>query len=97
MFVCKDRNGEIKKWLIEVKPKSQIPKLNENGQIIFPELNKKKKLTEKRIAAWQEVCNVLKKNHDKWQQARAWCRRYGYNFKVVSEEELGLTYQPKKK
>lgn len=97
VFTCKNRQGKIEKWLIEVKPKSQIPNLNENGQIIFPELNKKKKLTEKRIAAWQEVCNVLKKNHDKWQQARAWCRKYGYNFKVVSEEELGLTYQPKKK
>lgn len=97
VFTCKDRQGKLQKWLIEVKPKSQIPQLNECGQIIFPELNKKKKLTEKRIAAWQEVCNVLKKNHDKWQQARAWCRKYGYNFKVVSEEELGLTYKANKK
>ena len=44
VFTCKNRQGRIEKWLIEVKPKSQIPQLNENGQIIFPELNKKKKL-----------------------------------------------------
>lgn len=97
VFTCKNRQGRIEKWLIEVKPKSQIPQLNENGQIIFPELNKKKKLTAKRIESWQEVCNVLKKNHDKWQQAREWARKYGYKFKVVSEEELGLVYQPKNK
>ena len=60
-------------------------------------LNKKKKLTAKRIESWQEVCNVLKKNHDKWQQAREWARKYGYKFKVISETELGLVYQPKNK
>lgn len=94
-FVCKDKNGNTQKWLIEVKPKSQVPVLNEAGQIIYPELSKKKKLTQKRIEAWQEVCNVLKKNHEKWTMAREWCRRYGYQFKVITEEELALTYQPK--
>lgn len=97
VFTCKNRDGIVEKWLIEVKPQSQIPRLNENGQIIFPELNRKKKLTEKRIGAWQEVCRVLQKNHEKWTQARAWCRKYGYKFKVISEQELALTYQPKRK
>ena len=88
--------GLIEKWLIEVKPQSQIPKLNENGQIIYPELNRSKKLTQKRIESWQEVCKVLQKNHEKWTQARFWCRKMGYKFKVISEQELALTYQPKK-
>lgn len=88
--------GLIEKWLIEVKPQSQIPKLNENGQIIYPELNRSKKLTQKRIESWQEVCKVLQKNHEKWTQARLWCRKMGFKFKVISEQELALTYQPKK-
>lgn len=97
IFKCKDKNGNIQKWLIEVKPESQVPKLNENGQIIFPELSHKKKLTQKRIDAWQEVCNVLKKNQEKWNMAKEWCRRNGYNFKVITENELALTYNKKHK
>ena len=50
VFTCKNRQGRIEKWLIEIKPKSQIPQLNENGQIIFPELNKKKKLIKIKIS-----------------------------------------------
>ena len=37
LFTCKDRQGNIMKYLVEVKPESQVPKLNENGQIIFNE------------------------------------------------------------
>lgn len=88
VFTAKNRQGIIEKWLIEVKPKSQIPQLNENGQIIYPELNKKKKLTQKRIESWQEICKVLTKNNDKWNQARAWAKKYGFKFLIVSEEEL---------
>lgn len=91
LFTCMNRDGVIEKWLIEVKPAVQVPQLNEHGQIIFPELNKKKKLTQKRIDAWQEMCNVLRKNHEKWTMAKEWCRANGYKFKVITQEELGLT------
>lgn len=87
-FTCKDRDNEVVKWLIEVKPSSQVPKLDEAGNIIFPALKKGKNLTQKRIDNWREYCNVLRKNHDKWTQAERWCRQNGYRFKVITEEEL---------
>lgn len=93
MFTCKNKQGKIEKWLIEVKPKSQVPQLNECGQIMFPKLQptNKGKLNQKRIERWQEYCNVLKKNKEKWDMAKEWCRKNDYKFKVITEEELGLT------
>lgn len=82
--------GNTEKWLVEVKPACQVPQLNECGAIVFPELNKKKKLTQKRIDAWQERCNVLRRNHEKWTEARKWAKLHGYVFKVITQEELGL-------
>ena len=32
-----------------------------------------------------------KKNKEKWDMAKEWCRKNDYHFKVVTEEELGLT------
>ena len=31
-FTCKTKDGELEKWLIEVKPSSQVPRLDECGQ-----------------------------------------------------------------
>lgn len=93
VFTCKNRDGKIEKWLIEIKPQNQVPMLKENGQIQFPELKrtKKGKVTNKQMESWQEHCNVLKRNHEKWTQARLWCKRNGYKFKVITQEELALT------
>lgn len=88
MFTCVTKDNKIEKWLIEVKPKSQIPVLNEAGQIIFPQLNKGKRLTQKKIHNWEEECNVLKRNHEKWTAAREWCKHNDYKFKVICEDEL---------
>lgn len=95
VFTCKTRNNTIEKWLIEVKPGTQVPKLDECGQIIFPKLEptKKGKLNQNRIERWQEYCNVLKKNKEKWDYARDWCRKNNYKFRVVTEEELALKYK----
>lgn len=90
IILVKTRDDKLEKWLIEVKPAAQVPKLNECGAIIFPDLNKKKKLTQKRIDTWQEYCNVLKRNHEKWVEARKWAKLHGYGFKVITQEELGL-------
>ena len=92
-FVMATRNrstGAIEKWLIEVKPAIQVPKLDEFGKIIFPELKQGKKLNESRIERWQEMCNVLRKNHEKWTAARKWAKDHGYQFKIITEKELSL-------
>ena len=95
VFTSRNKDGIVEKWLVEVKPENQVPKLNENGQIDFPKLFTKKNISQKKIDNWKEMCEVLTKNHEKWQAARAWARKYGYSFKIVTEEELGLKYQKK--
>lgn len=92
IIMTKNRQGEKEKWLIEIKPANQVPVLNENGTIKFPELDKKK-LTQKRISAWQEQCNVLRRNYEKWKEAKKWAWAHGYKWKVVTQEELGLNFR----
>lgn len=89
-FVCREGSGKIVKYILEVKPKSQMARLDENGQIIFP--NPPKSRTQKAINSWQERCNVIRVNNSKWQAARKWCREHGYVFKVLTEEEIGIIY-----
>ena len=89
-LITKNRQGNKEKWLVEVKPEAQVPKLDELGHIKFPELNRNKKLTESRIERWQEMCNVLRKNHEKWTAARKWAKDHGYIFKLITERELSL-------
>lgn len=95
VFTSRNKDGIIEKWLVEVKPQNQVPKLNENGQIEFPKLfnDKKKKVSAKKMENWKEICEVLVKNHEKWQSARAWAKKNGYTFKIITEEELGLKYK----
>jgi len=90
VFMSRNADGGVDKWLVEIKPKSQVPVLNAVGEIQFPELPKKKRVTKKSIERWQSFCNVLKTNHEKWESARVWARKNGYNFKVITEQELGL-------
>lgn len=97
-FVIKTKkpDGSTEKWLVEIKPAVQVPKLDECGVIQFPELNKKKKVTQKRIERWQEMCNTLRKNNEKWTQAKQWAKLHGMKFIVITEEQLGLTLEKNK-
>lgn len=89
-FVCRNKEGGIDKYVLEVKPKCQIAFLNENNEIIYPDPPKHK--TQRSIRNWQERCNTLRINNSKWAEARRWCREHGYVFKVLSEEEIGIKY-----
>lgn len=89
-FVCQDKYGDIKKYIIEVKPKSQVANLDEHCNVIYPDPPKHK--TQQSIANWQERCAVIRKNNDKWTAARKWCRDNGFIFKILTEEEIGINY-----
>ena len=91
LFCCRDRDGAVKKYVIEVKPASQAPQVNEAGQIIYPDPPKTK--TRKTLENWQERCNILKRNHEKWTAARQWCKKNNYIFKILTEEQLGLKFR----
>jgi hypothetical protein len=69
----KDNNGKIKKSIIEIKPYKQC---------IEPKVQKRK--TKGYI---YEVVEYAK-NQAKWNAAREWCLDRGYEFKVLTENEL---------
>jgi len=71
----KESTGRIKKYIIEVKPKKQC---------IEPKVQKKK--TRSYI---YEVCEYAK-NQAKWKAAKEYCMDRGLEFKVLTEDELGI-------
>ena len=71
----KDKNGEIKKYLIEIKPYSQtIPPIQKN--------RKTKSLL------YQQAEYV--KNQAKWQAAAEWCNKKNMSFVILTEKHLGI-------
>lgn len=71
----KESNGSIKKYVIEIKPKRQT------APPPRPQRQTKKYLYE----AYEYA-----KNQAKWEAAKEWCADRGYEFKVLTENELGI-------
>jgi hypothetical protein len=71
----KQPDGTIKKYLIEIKPAKQT---------VPPQ--RPKRQTKKYIAEAMEFV----KNQCKWEAAKEWCLDRGYEFKVLTEKELGI-------
>ena len=71
----KENNGRIKKMIVEIKPLKQC---------IEPKVQKKK--TKGYIFEVVEYA----KNQAKWAAAKEWCLDRGYEFKVLTENELGI-------
>ena len=71
----RDKNGELKKFLIEVKPYSQtIPPVQKN--------RKTKSLMR------QQAEYV--KNQAKWQAAMQWSQKHNQTFVILTEKHLGI-------
>ena len=73
----KENTGDIKTYVIEVKPKKQTkpPK-------------KRKQMTKSYIYE----CKTYATNQAKWKAASEWCKDRRIEFKVVTERELGIHY-----
>jgi hypothetical protein len=71
----KESNGSIKKYLIEIKPKKQT---------IEPIPQKRR--TKGYIYEVYEYA----KNQAKWKAAEEFCKDRGYEFKVLTEQDLGI-------
>jgi hypothetical protein len=71
----RESNGEIKKYIIEIKPKKQT---------IEPKVQKRK--TKGYI---YEVVEYAK-NQAKWKAAREFCEDRMWQFKVLTEDDLGI-------
>jgi hypothetical protein len=72
----KESSGTIKKYLVEVKPKRQtlVPKQSKGKQ-------KKTYINE---------VLTYNKNLAKWKAAQEWCEDRLIEFKIITEDELGL-------
>jgi len=71
----KESSGKIKKMIIEIKPQRQC---------VEPKVQKRK--TKAYI---YEVVEYAK-NQAKWKAAEEWCLDHGYEFKVLTESDLGI-------
>lgn len=71
----KTADGTIKKYIIEIKPYKQT---------IEPEVKRRK--TKSYIYEALEYT----KNSAKWDAAREWCLDRGYEFKILTEKDLGI-------
>ena len=74
-FYVKERlsDGTIKKYIVEIKPKKQT---------VEPKVPKRK--TKGYLYEVMEYA----KNQAKWEVAEEWCADRGYEFKVLTENEL---------
>ena len=77
-FIIKvrEQSGEIKKYVIEVKPKRQT--------IAPVQSNKKRKRT------YINEVKTYATNEAKWKAAQEWCKDRMIEFKIITENELGI-------
>ena len=71
----RESNGKIKRYIIEIKPKKQT---------VEPKMKKRK--TKGYIYEVYEYA----KNQAKWKAAEEFCKDRMWEFKVLTEEELGI-------
>jgi hypothetical protein len=71
----KQRDGSIKRYLVEVKPAKQT------APPVFPGRQTKRYLAESM---------TFIKNQAKWAAAKEYCKDRGWEFKIITEKELGL-------
>lgn len=69
-----DEAGNIKKYLIEIKPYAQT----------LPPVQKTKTRTNRYV---DQVCEYMK-NCDKWSAAREYCDKNGMKFEIITEKQL---------
>ena len=75
LIKVKEHNNKIETYVVEVKPKKQT---------LPPK--KKKKITKSYIYE----CTTYAVNQAKWKAADEFCRDNRINFKIVTEDELGI-------
>lgn len=73
----KDKNGNIRNAIIEVKPKKDLKE---------PEKNPKR-----RTKSWAYQVKTWAINQQKWSAARKYCEDKGWDFRIFSERELGIS------
>lgn len=73
----KDKDGKIKKSLIEIKPKKQT---------VEPQQKRRTKSYMTEAKTW-----VV--NQAKWSAAEEFCKDHMWEFKILTEDDLGIRYK----
>ena len=73
----KQAKGNIKKFIIEVKPKKQT---------------KPPKPVSRKTRRWLNEVKTYSINEAKWKYAKEWCENNNMEFKILTEEELGIRF-----
>ena len=72
---ARESNGQIKKYIIEVKPQKQT---------------KPPTKPKRQTKGYLREAFEYAKNQAKWKAANEWCLDRGFEFKVITEKELGI-------
>ena len=72
---ARESNGQIKKYIIEVKPQRQT---------------KPPAKPKRQTRGYLREAYEYAKNQSKWKAANEWCLDRGFEFKVLTEKELGI-------
>jgi len=72
----KDRYEKQRTMVVEIKPKRQIEMPNQNPK--------------RRTKAWAHSVQTWVVNQAKWKAAKEFCADRNYEFKVMTEDDLGL-------
>ena len=75
----RQHDGSIKKMIIEVKPKKQCQPPDKNPS--------------KKTKRWLSEVKTWGVNSSKWKYAVEWCKDNGMEFKILTEDELGIRYK----
>ena len=73
----KQASGNTKKFIIEVKPKKQT---------------KPPKPVSRKTRRWLNEVKTYSINEAKWKHAKEWCENNNMEFKILTEEELGIRF-----
>jgi len=71
----KQTDGTIKTYIVEIKPHAQTKPPE------YPGKKTRRFITESM---------TFIKNQSKWKAAEEWCKDRGYEFKIITEKELGI-------
>ena len=71
-------SGNIKKFIIEVKPKKQT---------------RPPESVHRKTKKWLNEVKTYSINEAKWKSASEWCGNNDMEFKILTEEELGIRYK----
>ena len=72
-------DGKLKKFIIEIKPKNQCA----------PPTKTPKRKTKK----WYKEAKAWGINSAKWKYANEWCNNHDMEFKILNEDQLGISYK----